>query len=318
MVNDDHPDNHENQPDSLLRHLLDEGAKSHTPDERTSPDALPADSRVSPIPGVTAPAQPPEPDDDPPVEHTSGASIDVPLSPIRPTVPENNHFRPLDPMTPSPPDRTPPERQLTPREKMQRAEEALINLRHKTALVAAEFAEGKLNQAQFDAIYSRYSEQRAIIERLLTRDPQSQAWQSVARPGHTQFLKQHYAARALSYAIYDQDTFDQIAVTGVLQIRPEHIIAVLERLRSVIARRGNPGPAQKKLPDNKCILIVPGELTTAVVVFSLEPATRQIERIRDMHTDFERANRRALSRRDYDTSRMVFPHRALFETGNLG
>lgn len=316
-MNDDHHDNHEDQPDSLLKRLLNEEAESRIPDEDDTATHSP-DNRVSPIPGVTAPAQPPDVEDSAPVERVSMSGDDSPLSPIRPTVPENHHFRPLSPMTPTPPDRTPPERQLTPREKMQRAEEALINLRHKTALVAAEFAEGKLNQAQFDAIYSRYSEQRAIIERLLTRDPQSQAWQSVARPGHTQFLKQHYAARPLSYAIYDQNTFTQVAVTGVLQIRVEHILAVLERLRSVIQRRGNPGPAQKNLPDGKCILIVPGELTVAVVVFSLEPATRQIERIRDIHTDFERANRRALNRGDYDISRMVFPHRALFETGSLG
>lgn len=263
-------------------------------------DAPPSDAVVSPIPGYTVPADP-EADDTPPV------------SPIRPTVPDNDEHDPQTPLAPTPP-RTPTERQLTPREQMQRAEEALINLRHKMALVAAEFAEGKLNQAQFDAIYARYSEQRDITERLLTRDPESQAWQSVVQPGHTKFLKQHYEAHPLSYAIFDLETFGRIIVTGKIQIRERQVRAVLERLKAVMARRGNPGAAQKKLADGKCVLFVPGEITAAVVIFSLEPAVGQIERVTDMHRDFERANRRALKSGDYNPRRMVFPHRALFES----
>ena len=196
---------------------------------------------------------------------------------------------------------------------MQRAEEALINLRQKMALVAAEFAQGKLNQSQFDAIYSRYSEQRMITERLLARDPETQAWQSVVQAGHTQFLKSHYEARVVSYAIHDQETFGLIANTGTVQIQREQLEAVLGRLKAVSAERGNPGPAQKKLRDGKCVLFVPGDLTVAVVIFSVEPSTVQIERVEDIHHDFERANQQALRRRDYAAGRLVFPHRALFE-----
>lgn len=270
----------------------------HQAENDTPPDAV-----VSPIPGHNVPADP---------ESAAHAADVPPVSPIRPTVPESEDHDPQTPLTPTPP-RTPTEHQLTPREQMQRAEEALINLRHKMALVAAEFAEGKLNQAQFDAIYARYSEQRDITERLLTRDPESQAWQSVVRPGHTEFLKQHYEARPLSYAIFDLETYGRIIVTGRIQIRVQQVRAVLERLKAVMARRGNPGPAQKKLPDGKCVLFVPGDLTAAVVIFSLEPAMGQIERVTDMHRDFERANRRALKTGDYNPRRMVFPHRALFE-----
>ncbi|MCD4684984.1 MAG: hypothetical protein K8S97_03495 [Anaerolineae bacterium] len=295
------------QSDSLLRRLLNEDQEPRIPAEgpmHRAEDDTPPGARYSPVPGHNVPAHPQAMDDD--------AADLPPVSPIRPTVPDSEHD-PHAPLTPTPP-RTPLERQLSPREQMQRAEEALINLRHKMALVAAEFAEGKLNQAQFDAIYARYSEQRDITERLLTRDPESQAWQSVVRPGHTQFLKQYYEARPLSYTIYDLGTFGRIIVTGKIQIREQQVRAVLERLKTVMARRGNPGAAQKKLPDGKCVLFVPGTLTAVVMIFSLEPATGQIERVSDMHRDFERANRRALQSGDYNPHRMVFPHRALFET----
>jgi hypothetical protein len=232
------------------------------------------------------------------------------VSPIRPTMPDDTEPQP--PLTPSPPDKT-PRPPLTPREQMQRAEEALINLRQKMAGVAAEFAQGKLNQAQFDAIYGRYSEQRDITERLLARDPESQAWQSVVRSGHTGFLKQHYAARVLSYAIHDQETFRQIALTGSIQIARAQVEAALSRLRAVIEQRGNPGPALKQLGDGRCVLFMPGSLSVVIAIFSLEPSKTQIGRIEDIHRDFERANQHALRARDYTTSRMVFPHRALFE-----
>jgi hypothetical protein len=288
---------------SLLRRLLNQDRETRAPDDdlpQQEPKPASPDAKVSPIPGHTVPAQPgsPKPDDA------------LPTSPIRPSIHDDSNPHP--PLMPSLPDRTAPQ-PMTPREQMQRAEEALINLREKMAQIAAEFAEGKLNQAQFDAIYSRYSEQRDITERLLTRNPESQAWQSVVQPGHTQFLKQHFEARVISYAIYHQETGEPISTTGPILIKHAQIDAVINRLKAVLQTRGNPGPAQKKLPDERCVLFVPGEQTVAVVIFSRGPASAQIARIQDIHRDFERANQHALRRHDYTSSRMVFPHRALFE-----
>jgi hypothetical protein len=286
---------------SLLRRLLNQDTEPRIPDEPLpeSGASVPEDALVSPIPGYTIPAQP-----------TGDESDEPRKSPIRPVVPDDTEPQP--PLAPSLPDRAAPD-PLTPREQMQRAEEALINLREKMASVAAEFADGKLNQAQFDAIYARYSEQRDITERLLTRNPESQAWQSVVQAGHTQFLKQHFEARVLSYAIYDQATFERVSITGKVQLQHGQVKAVLHRLQAVIAARGNPGPALRKLDADRSVLFVPGSITTAVVIFSLEPAAAQIARVADIHRDFERANQFALRNRDYAGERLVYPHRALFE-----
>ncbi len=248
----------------------------------------------------------------PPTPATGPSHAQTPLSPIRPEPPTTEPHDASPPLPPQPPTRD-IKRPLTPRERLQRAEDALIKLREKMARLANEFAEGKLNQAQFDAIYARYSEQRNITERLLERDPDSQAWQAVIQPGHTQFLKQHYAAVPLSYAIYDLESGTQIAITGTLQMRQVQLEAVLQRLRAVIQKRGLPAPAQKALSDDKHVVFVPGDLSVAVVIFSRQPATGQIARLKDIHHDFERANQRALRHKDYNTARMVFPHRALFE-----
>jgi hypothetical protein len=289
------------QQDSLLRRSIEQPQEPRTPDE-DMPDpevSSRAAGIVSPIPGYTVPAQP-EAEDEPR------------KSPIRPTVRDDTE--PQNLLTPSPPTPAVSDQPLTPREQMQRAEEALINLRQKMAKLAADFADGQLNRAQFDAIYARYSEQRDITERLLARDPESQAWQSVVQPGHTQFLKEHFAARVLSYAIYALGEFAQIGLTGALQVGRAHVEAVARRLEVVVATQGTrPGPAHRMAKDGHCVLFVPGEHSIAVVIFSREPSIMQINRIVDIHVDFERANHHALRSRDFASERLVFPHRALFE-----
>jgi len=276
---DDSPEN------SLLRRVLREDSQSG-PSAEVQPEE-------------SAPLPPPSPR--PP----------QPKSPVRPQV--QDETVPQELLTPSVPATPPPVTVLTPREQMQRAEEALIQLREKMAQIAAEFAQGKLNRAQFDAIYARYSEQRLITERLLARNPDSQAWQSVIRPGHTNFLKLHYESRVVSYTIYDQDSFALIHHTGEIQLEHTQLLAVLQRLKSIMRERGNPGPATKNLSDSRCVLFMPGKISVAVVIFSVEPSAAQIVRVQDIHRDFERANQHALSLHDYTAERLVFPHRALFE-----
>ncbi|MBN1965518.1 MAG: hypothetical protein JW910_12785 [Anaerolineae bacterium] len=288
--------NQDDLSDSLLRRSLQDRDAP-----RSSDDIPPSESRpASPMPGSSGPARP----------TGSQAGSPRPISPIRPTF--HDESEPQEPLTPSLPDKTPAP-PLTPREQMQQAEEALINLRQKMARVAAEFAQGQLNRAQFDAIYGRYSEQRDITERLLARDPQSQAWQSVVQAGHTTFLKQHYEARVLAYAIYDQGTGDLVAAAGPLKLSSAQVGAVLARLQAIRQQRSDLGPALKKINDGRCVLFMPGELALTVAIFSLEPSAMQISRVKDIHVDFERANRYALEHRDYALERMVFPHRALLE-----
>ena len=316
------PDDSSNDSGALVRRVVDQNQEVRTPDDPPSESEAHDDAPVviqSPIPGYNRPAQPSTEDGvkspaDGAPESPSESQPEPPVSPIRPTMPD--HSEPQPPLKPSMPDRRATS-ELSPREQMQRAEEALIRLREKMGHVAAEFAAGKINQDQFDAIYGRYSEQRDITERLLARDPQTDAWQSVVRPGHTGFLRSHYEAHVISYAIYAQETATLISVTGPLQIKPVQAQAVLARLKSVRMVRGdNPGPAKKMLRDGRCVLFVPGQYTVAAVILSREPATVLVDRIVDLHDDFERANLYAIQRGDHATGRMVFPHRALFEDLN--
>jgi hypothetical protein len=203
-----------------------------------------------------------------------------------------------------------PQSVSSPEERLQ-AETTLLKLREQTAQVANEFAEGKINRAQFLSLYAHYHDKVVIIERMLTRDPNTQAWQSVARPGHTTFLKQHFEAKMLSFAVYDYGTTDPITVQGSAALPMDIVLHMLQALEVVRQSRTDLKPISRKAGTAHFIVLVPGAFTVAIVLFSLEPAAYQIKNACDLHFDFERANRHALERGIRAPEQLVFPHRAL-------
>ncbi|HLY25514.1 MAG TPA: hypothetical protein VKQ72_04185 [Aggregatilineales bacterium] len=242
-------------------------------------------------------------------------------SPVRPTPPQVG--QPPAPLSPQPRStQTTAAVPASPIEDRLQAEESLENLRAKTAQIANEFAEGKLNHAQFSAMYSHYNEKRMIIERLLARDPNTHAWQSVARAGHTTFLRQHFEARILCYAIYDFGVVDPatpLAMQGPEPLPVTVAKPVLTALNVMIKTRISEKPMralQKPIDGGHWIAIVPGKFTVALAHFSLEPSPQQFSQMLDIHADFERANRVTLEHGIRTPEQLVFPHRALFEQAN--
>jgi hypothetical protein len=289
------------EPRSLLRRLLKRA------NERITVDGQPAGTEASTE--STAPHPP---------AMTKRTSSEA--SPVRPTPPETTVAPPpqIVPQPRATMSMTVPE-QITSVEERLQAEEALEQLRRKTAQIAAEFAEGKLNRAQFAAMYTHFNERRVIIERLLARDPGTQAWQQVARPGHTSFLRQHFEARVLSYAIYDHasDDIDSPIVNhGTVDLPDVVIKPILTALSVVLRNHTNSkplNPVRKQAENGRWVTVVPGKYTTAVTLFSLEPSAQQLTLVQDLHRDFERANQGALARGVRQPDQLVFPHRSLFE-----
>jgi hypothetical protein len=189
---------------------------------------------------------------------------------------------------------------------------ALELLRRKMEEVATEFASGKINRAQFNAIYGRYDEKRTIVERLLERDPDSEAWQQVVRPGHTSFLMQHFAARIQYYLVFRHGVPRPLMMGGQQQPDIGRIIPVLTALYKMPQRPGK-GLARKPLGKGQWLVLAMGEYALTIVVYNLEPSPTQLNRVRDLHNDFERANYKALQRGTGTLDKMVFPQRALVE-----
>ena len=241
-------------------------------------------------------------------------SSSVGTSPVRPLPPEES-VQPAEPILPNvrSTQPAPAAHSVGNLEERLRAELALEKLRQKTARVAAEFASGKINRAQFLALYAHYNEKRIIIERLLERDPDTQAWQSVARSGQTAFLRQHYASRVLSYAIYFHDSLQPLIVQGQPLLPEDVALKILTAIRLVRRTQRALSAQRKQIDESHWAVFIPAEFTTAIAMFLLEPSTRQVLLAQDLHHDFERANRTLLLRDVRAAEHYVFPHRALFE-----
>lgn len=273
-------------------------------DARANQEMQPVDKNVpgnlvSPTPGRFSPIRPDNPD---PVKQRLVPSI---ARPTKPEIPTTMPTRTQE--TPAVDDAN-----LSPAEL---AQKALNDLREKINKLVQEYSGGEINQATFQAIYRRYTEQREITERLLERNPESGAWKSVIQPGHTGFLRDHYGAKILSYGLYRIDTGEQITLQGKLRLPSEQLRPILSKLKRLLEEEGRMlPPAGRKLKDNSWVLLVPGRLTASVVIYSLEPAAQQRQVAEDTQRDFERANEKILARGDYDPNHLVFPHRALFES----
>ncbi len=180
--------------------------------------------------------------------------------------------------------------------------------------IADEFANGSINRAQFNAMYRRYSEQRAIIERLLERNPNSDAWKQVLGvQGHTGFLRSHYEAQPLYFVIYRHQIPKAILSAGKDPLKESDILPIV-RMVWKMPNRPKAGLGRRLLPNNLWLLLATGEYAATAVVFSLEPSIGQARLVRDLHADFERANQAALARGWIIQDQMVFPQRALIET----
>jgi hypothetical protein len=290
--------NPSDEPRSLLRRLLKkaENGSDAPSTEQPKPPAM-SESAIMKMKRSTAPIRPVSPDPEP-----------EPVQPLMPA-PRATQVIPAQSLPLTTQEVAP-----VPVEDPSKAEEALLRVREKTAQIAVEFANGKLNRAQFAAMYARYNEVRTVIEKLISNNPNSKAWQNVARPGVTTFLRQHFQAQVQSYAVYAYDRAEPMLTQGTPDIPPETISQILRALKVYIPAKGVPGPAGKGLDNGKWVTIVPGQLTVTLVLYSLEPSATQVTLIQDMQRDFERANHISLERGIRQPDQLVFPHRALLPT----
>jgi hypothetical protein len=230
-------------------------------------------------------------------------------SPVRPNEAQSNA---LSQPTP-PPDPAPSATSAPTAPRADNPDAALVNLRQRMKLTADEFAEGKINRAQFHALYARYSEQRSIIERLLERDPDTQAWrQVVALQGQTGLLRTSLEAMPLYYLVYKGESAVPLLIGGK---RPANPQALTPLIRHVWTLPNRPPVGLGRMPfrNGRWLIIATGGHSATAVVFSLEPAIAQARLVRDLHADFERANQALLASGSAAAERMVFPQRALSE-----
>jgi hypothetical protein len=178
-------------------------------------------------------------------------------------------------------------------------------LNQKIARLEQDFQQGRINASQYRAIYRHYMEQREVALRLRQKYPDSDRWQVVLEEGKTRFLLQLNEATCYSIGLYDIETRDRIFVHGDMPAGAEDALGLLE----TFGRREDANPDGRlfatKTDNGETLLLIPGAFTLNLAVFSQDPPAWQVRALREVHRNFEAANRAALKRGDKD--KLIFP-----------
>ncbi len=190
-------------------------------------------------------------------------------------------------------------------------QEALTILEEKMARVTQELAEGHINRAQFEAIYTHYSEQHTIIQRLIERNPRSEAWRRVAVEGHTRFLRQQYAAVVEGLLIYDHREGRGLRTLGRFVLSPHLLTALLEGLAQGHDTEAGTVPQCTQVEGGRWLSVVSGGYAATLALFSAEPSGAQLQQQVALHREFERLNAHALAMGKTPPESLIYPQEAL-------
>lgn len=189
----------------------------------------------------------------------------------------------------------------------------LTALEQKMGRLEEDYREGRINSSQYRAIRRHYEEQREVAISLKVQHPDSDRWRVVLEEGKTSFLLQLNEAVCQSMAVYDKETRKRIFVEGEMPEIAEEAMTLLRTFGPSGADAPHGRMMATHADDGSALLLIPGQFTAALAVFSQDPPGWQVRALREVHLNFEGANRAALGRGDYgalilpDLNRFVKP-----------
>ena len=193
-------------------------------------------------------------------------------------------------------------------------QEYLDSIRGKLAMLAEDFAGGRVNRAQFEELYTHYQRERENVARLIVSRPLSDAWRIAVSDGESVMIRRRLAARVLGYAVYANKDQAALRVYGEFSsLASKWVSLLMDRVQSTHTEPYVVGTFETRSADAACLCTVPGEFTVLVVLFNQEPARVQTQLLEDLHRHFEQANYRILGRPHYKVGDLVFPYAAAFE-----
>jgi hypothetical protein len=186
----------------------------------------------------------------------------------------------------------------------------LAALDQKIARLEQDFQQGRINASQYRAIYRHYMEQREVALRLREKYPDSDRWQIVLEEGKTRFLLQLNEAACYSVGLYDIKNRDRIFVQGDMPAAAEEAMGLLGTFGSADESSTDGRMFATKTDSGETLLLIPGAFSVSLAVFSQDPPAWQVRALREVHRNFEAANRPALQRED--KGNLVYPDLSRF------
>jgi len=186
----------------------------------------------------------------------------------------------------------------------------LAALDQKIARLEQDFQQGRINASQYRAIYRHYMEQREVALRLREKYPDSDRWQIVLEEGKTRFLLQLNEAACYSVGLYDIKNRERIFVQGDMPAAAEEAMGLLGTFGSNDGGAADGRMFATKTDSGETLLLIPGAFTVSLAVYSQDPPAWQVRALREVHRNFEAANRPALQRED--KAKLIYPDLSRF------
>jgi len=190
------------------------------------------------------------------------------------------------------------------------AEAYLGRLQAKVNNLASEFANGRINRAQFQELFNHYQRERTAIETWLAVSPESDDWQKAKTEGRSMVIRRQHKSRVVGYAIYRNDSGIPIATIGTFDLDTSLVVPMLSSYRAATKEIFGAGIQSSQIENGSWLCFVPGALTTLLAIFSSEPARQQLMTIEEIHRVFESANRPVLTRDVIDPNALFLPHQS--------
>jgi len=189
----------------------------------------------------------------------------------------------------------------------------LEEIRQKMERLAEDFAAGRVNPTQFQELYTHYRQERRAVTQALEETPEAAAWRAVAAMGDSTIIHRRHAARILGYAIYLNASGAPIRTVGEHHVDARLLASMLDSFRFDTEEPLERQMRSIEIEHGRWVGFVPGQYTTLVVLFSVEPARAQLDMLRELQAHFERANQHQFARGITDSTRLIFPHAVMFE-----
>ena len=188
--------------------------------------------------------------------------------------------------------------------------ERLELLNQKIVRLEGDFQQGRINASQYRAIYRHYMEQRDVALRLREKFPDSDRWQVVLEEGKTRFLMQLNEAACHAIGLYDIKSRGRIYLHGEMPETAEDAMALLGTFSAGEGNTPDGRMYATKTDDGETLLLIPGVFTVSLAIFSQDPPAWQVRALREVHRNFEAANRVTLQKGTIDG--LIFPDLSRF------
>ncbi len=185
------------------------------------------------------------------------------------------------------------------------AQNLIDQITEKLRKVVHEFAEGEISQEQFHGIYEHYQGQ-ILLAAQMAAEADLSASGKLPSPGETLAIRGRLTAKAKGMAIFYYVSGMLLETLGGFDIPVEDAAPFLNAIRREVLQGVAAEPRTERFSKG-WLLFVPGTYSVAVMLFSHQPATRQIDMIAAMHRDFEEANSAALQSGQIDGAKLAYP-----------